>query len=365
MSVTSTNMGLVKWTSLSDRFDYEELADNFEKIDGHDHVPLGDGGNGGTPIPAGGLGLLSVATENLQDAAVETIKIANNAVTSDKLKSSVSTDNDRAVSTNHIKDGAVTLAKLGSGITEEIDAAIQLGVNEIESLKIAPEAWRESTGTGSVYDLVYSFDKASTANSDPGSATVKFNDATLADVTEIYISSTDDNAVNITSTLAAISGGDKKSVVNVFAEAGAYATYRIDSYTSYGGTYFALIVTYIESSGNLADLPTTNTVAVDLYSIVLENGWTGPFRFYKDATGRVFVEMGRPGVPASGPWNAVATHLPEGYRPTDSVWIPSSSGILRINPDGAVRPMNDVTGITDLSSPEASYFVASGSFRAA
>jgi hypothetical protein len=57
----------------------------------------------------------SVATTSMQDLSVTTAKIANDAVTADKLADSASVDGDRAVTTNHIRDAAITRAKVTSG----------------------------------------------------------------------------------------------------------------------------------------------------------------------------------------------------------------------------------------------------------
>jgi microcystin-dependent protein len=65
------------------------------------------------------IGLLTndaVGTNSLQDGSVTTAKIADDAVTADKLKDSVGTDADRAVTTNHIRDSAITLAKVAAAV---------------------------------------------------------------------------------------------------------------------------------------------------------------------------------------------------------------------------------------------------------
>lgn len=50
----------------------------------------------------------------LVDSVVSTAKIANDAVTADKLADSTTTDGNRAVTTNHVRDSAITAAKIAN-----------------------------------------------------------------------------------------------------------------------------------------------------------------------------------------------------------------------------------------------------------
>ena len=100
----------------------------------------------------------------------------------------------------------------------------------------------------------------------------------------------------------------------------------------------------------------------------LTNGWVGPFRYYIDPADRVWIELGYPGNPAAGPVNVAdgCFQLPSGYRPDHNVWIPSYPGMVRVGPDGWVRPMSDTLGFMDkYDAPEANIAFASGSFRIA
>jgi hypothetical protein len=87
-------MGLNVWDDLDDPYDHVELAQNWEKVDDHDHTT-----NKGLQIPTGGLSNLAVTTPKIADGAVVTGKIAvngvetanlnNGAVTADKIATSV------------------------------------------------------------------------------------------------------------------------------------------------------------------------------------------------------------------------------------------------------------------------------------
>lgn len=112
MSTTSVNMGLTKWPELTDGFSHLELADNFEKLDVHDHST----GKGKT-IPYGGLDALSVGDVQLRSDSVTASKILDSAVTTSKiLDLNVTTGKlaDLAVTTGKIAASAVSEAKLAS-----------------------------------------------------------------------------------------------------------------------------------------------------------------------------------------------------------------------------------------------------------
>lgn len=379
MAIRSTHMGLMKWTALSDRFDYKELADNFERIDIHDHT-LGKG--------------LQIPEDGIAPDAITPSKIANNAVTDQKLQSSDTSDLERAVSANHIKTNAVVTAKIANGaVTPEkvsgdilggLNEAIEAGIARVQALfppdttppGPAPGAppgtsqagWQNAMGEGGAFNLSYLYD-SSTTNSNPGIGQLRLNSTNMVNVTNIYIHarplSNESSIRNITNTLSSIYGVDKSPTIQINID-GNYGSYKITSYDSYS-SYFALTVQYQAGSGNLSLLQLGSRMDVSLYSRGLANGWSGLARYYLDITGRVYIQMGKPGEPASGPWNVDAFQLPEGYRPNDSVWVPSYPGMLRIYPDGRVRPIKNEFGI-EYRGPqpgEAERFLASGSFRVA
>lgn len=91
MAFTTSALGLTIWNSASDKYNYQQLADNWLLVEGHDHTP--------------GKGKL-----------IQTDSIAPGAITSDKIASGVINSNIRArsVGTDAIIDGAVTLDKIAA-----------------------------------------------------------------------------------------------------------------------------------------------------------------------------------------------------------------------------------------------------------
>lgn len=91
MTQITGNIGLTIWNSIEDDFDFGQLEDNWIALDLHDHSP-----ERGVQVPSAGianqaitstkLGLLSVATEHLQNGAVTTNVIANEAVGTDQIQ---------------------------------------------------------------------------------------------------------------------------------------------------------------------------------------------------------------------------------------------------------------------------------------
>jgi hypothetical protein len=80
MSTTTTNMGLTSWSSPSDLFDNNELADNWTAVDQHDHTT-----GKGVQIPTAGIATNAVTSGKLANNAVTTAKIAAGAVTNAQI----------------------------------------------------------------------------------------------------------------------------------------------------------------------------------------------------------------------------------------------------------------------------------------
>lgn len=104
------NMGLTAWDQGGDPYDHNQLSNNFQKIDTHDHAS----GNG-TQIPSGGLRDRSVTTTKIALQAVTAAELSDNSVSNAKLQdNSVDSDKlaDDSVDTDKIVDGAVTADKI-------------------------------------------------------------------------------------------------------------------------------------------------------------------------------------------------------------------------------------------------------------
>lgn len=105
-------MGLTAWDLPNDPYDHNQLANNFDAIDGHDHTT-----GHGIQIPTGGIANLAVSTAKIADNAVTAPKIPDASITQAKhAKPSVGTPEliDGSVTTAKIVDGAVTAAKLAA-----------------------------------------------------------------------------------------------------------------------------------------------------------------------------------------------------------------------------------------------------------
>lgn len=70
MAFTTPKMSLRIWDQLADPYDHNQLADNWSKVDQHDHTP--------------GRGVL-IPTEGINDGAITTTKIADASITIAKL----------------------------------------------------------------------------------------------------------------------------------------------------------------------------------------------------------------------------------------------------------------------------------------
>jgi hypothetical protein len=110
MAFVTPRMSLRVWNTPQDIFDHAQLAQNFLKLDQHNHTP-----GQGTQIPTDGIEdgavISSKLATNLQvsplDNSVSTVKIQNQAVNEDKIA-------DGAVATAKLEDGAVTGDKVDS-----------------------------------------------------------------------------------------------------------------------------------------------------------------------------------------------------------------------------------------------------------
>lgn len=114
MATATPNLGLSIWDKGTDTYNHSQLANNFVKIDRHDHSP-----GLGNRIPESGLKDGAVSNVKIQDNAVTPNKIPNDSLTQDKLaEDSIGNSElqNASVATANIQDGAVTGAKLDGNI---------------------------------------------------------------------------------------------------------------------------------------------------------------------------------------------------------------------------------------------------------
>lgn len=152
----TTNLSLRVWDGLMDNFNHVELAQNWDKIDAHDHT----GDDKGLPIPQGGLAASAVDGPAIADGAVSTAKLENAAVTEVKLNLS-------SVTTGRLANEAVTNAKLAPDAVTS--AKVQNGSLTASDLNFVPVQRGNSGAALKVYGPFGVFEDF---NDGSGSATV-------------------------------------------------------------------------------------------------------------------------------------------------------------------------------------------------
>jgi hypothetical protein len=65
MALTTPKMGLRVWDQLTDPYDHNQLADNWAKVDFHDHTP-----GRGVQVPTEGIADASITIAKLDPAVV-------------------------------------------------------------------------------------------------------------------------------------------------------------------------------------------------------------------------------------------------------------------------------------------------------
>jgi len=108
MAQTTPNLQLTVWNNLTDPYNSEQLANNFIKLDQHDHSP-----GKGAPIDGSSIKDASITNAKLAANSVTTGTIAANAVTtSDLADITTGSETTTGVTTNKIANGAITKSKL-------------------------------------------------------------------------------------------------------------------------------------------------------------------------------------------------------------------------------------------------------------
>jgi len=135
MASTTTNLLLKVWNNLSDKFNHTELAQNWAKVDAHDHTGAGKG----LLIPAGALEPGAVLNTNLAADAVDTNVIVNQAITQDKIA-------PQNVITSHLAERGVTAGKLAEfpAVRVRRSTTIPVAYNVPVAVEFDLERWDNS-----------------------------------------------------------------------------------------------------------------------------------------------------------------------------------------------------------------------------
>jgi hypothetical protein len=128
MTATTPFTGLRVWDQLLDDYDHDQLADNWFKVDMHDHTP-----GRGVLLTTESIAPNSIAEIQIIDEQVSSSKIAPEAVTEPKIASG-------AITRRTIATGAIETANLGG----EAVIASKIAAGAVETAKIAPEAVTEA-----------------------------------------------------------------------------------------------------------------------------------------------------------------------------------------------------------------------------
>ncbi len=192
MPFVSPRMSLKIWNAASDPYDHEQLADNWLKVDLHDHSQ-----GRGTPIPTAGiqdgavtaqkiapgtiaaalgngsikaqhidtgavisgkLGPTAVDTANIAYGAVKTDQLDNSSVTSAKIgplqvtNAKMATD---SVATANIIDGNVTTAKISQQAKADLMQWVTIGTCSTSFVPGATTGWKMPAASGGTLAATY------------------------------------------------------------------------------------------------------------------------------------------------------------------------------------------------------------------
>lgn len=141
MGRVSPNMGLRIWDNPADPYNSEQLAQNWAKVDQHDHSP-----GKGNRIGSEGIANGSITAEKLAPGAIGIATVADNTITSAKIVDGTVTGSDIAsgtitsaniqdgsIQTGDLQDGAITSLKISNSTIQTTD----IGDSQITTDKIA------------------------------------------------------------------------------------------------------------------------------------------------------------------------------------------------------------------------------------
>jgi hypothetical protein len=135
MALTN-NIGLKTWDTGDSAFSHQELANNWELLDDHDHTT-----NRGVQIPEGGIRDEAIGTTKLKPLAVTEPKLAVASVTTTRLA-------DNSVSTAKLQDNSVTNVKIVDDAIQirNIDGAVWTTVHGIGTSGVRPDPSPDNAG---------------------------------------------------------------------------------------------------------------------------------------------------------------------------------------------------------------------------
>lgn len=115
------------------------------------------------------------------------------------------------------------------------------------------------------FGFAYTYSTTTTA-SDPGTGTLRFNNATLSSATALYISETTSNSQNIAATLATWDDGTStiRGTLKMYKVSAptTFAEFTITGTLTDGGTWDTFTVAYVSGSGSFSN---ADTVALNFY----------------------------------------------------------------------------------------------------
>lgn len=120
MAFTTPKMGLRVWDNLNDPYDHDQLANNWAKVDFHDHTP-----GRGVQIPGEGLFDGSITSSKIAAGGILAVNIADNAITNAKMA-------DNSVGNAEMMDNSIGAAEIiADSVGESELAPASVGTAEL------------------------------------------------------------------------------------------------------------------------------------------------------------------------------------------------------------------------------------------
>lgn len=143
------NLGLTAWDRAEDLYDHTQLANNFVKIDGHDHTPSG----GGRRITSEALADGSVTGPKIPDGSLVESKYATGSVSARALATDIigsAQIQNGSVTTQELADRSVTKAKLDANVVPVGTIITWWRASVAQPI---PEGWEVADGRTVIFPL--------------------------------------------------------------------------------------------------------------------------------------------------------------------------------------------------------------------